>query len=431
MRLFAIELKEVLSNKTVKILKSSNVSLSDVNNPMKATKESEQYREIRAGIFLSGLSVFAQLYLFQPLLPQLCHSYHISPASSAWTVSGSTLGMALGLFVFSFRADTYSRKRLMTFSLITSSLLTICSALVPHFELLVIINTIKGFLLSGVSAVALAYLAEEVSPAILGQAIALYLSGNAIGGMSGRMLVTLFSGWFGWHNAVIIIGVLSLMLGILFVIKLPPSQHFIPEPVDIKRKINQMSSFMHNLIMIRIFLAATLFMGAFVAVYNYLGFRLESPPFSLPHYIVASVFLMYTIGVVGTIAAGRLSDKIAPTKLIKISLLFLSIGIISLLTGNLAVLVLGLGVMTLGFFATHTLASKIISQTAKEGKSSATSIYWLFYYAGSSIIGTSTGMILSSYGWSFLIYSLFLISLIAMALIWRIKQPPTPTVTRN
>lgn len=408
----------------------SEIHTSESAKQLKATQESEQYREIRAGIFLSGLSVFAQLYLFQPLLPQLCHSYHISPASSAWTVSGSTLGMALGLFVFSFKADTYSRKRLMTFSLITSSLLTISSAFAPFFELLVIINTLKGFLLSGVSAVALAYLAEEVSPGILGQAIALYLSGNAIGGMSGRMLVTLFSGWFGWHHAVVIVGILSLILGILFVIKLPASQHFIPEPVDIRRKISQMSSFMHNLVMIRIFLAATLFMGAFVAVYNYLGFRLEAPPFSLPHYIVASVFLMYTIGVVGTIAAGRLSDKIAPTRLIKLSLLMLAIGIISLITGNLAILVIGLGIMTLGFFATHTLASKIISQTAKEGKSSATSIYWLFYYAGSSVIGTSTGMILSSFGWDFLIYSLFMISLIAMALIWRIKQPPTTTKTR-
>ncbi len=419
---------QTTSNKS---LSTSNITHSESNKQFKATKESEQYREIRAGIFLSGLSVFAQLYLFQPLLPQLCHSYQISPASSAWTVSGSTLGMALGLFVFSFKADTYSRKRLMTFSLITSSLLTISSAFAPFFELLVGINTLKGFLLSGVSAVALAYLAEEVSPAILGQAIALYLSGNAIGGMSGRMLVTLFSGWFGWHNAVVIVGILSLILGVLFVIKLPASQHFIPEPVDIKRKIRQMSAFMHNLVMIRIFLAATLFMGAFVAVYNYLGFRLEAPPFSLPHYIVASVFLMYTIGVVGTIAAGRLSDKIAPTRLIKLSLLLLAVGIISLLTGDLAVLVIGLGIMTLGFFATHTLASKIISQTAKEGKSSATSIYWLFYYAGSSVIGTSTGMILSSFGWDFLIYSLFMISLIAMALIWRIKQPTSTTLKKT
>ncbi len=419
---------QTTSNKS---LSTSSITHSESNIQLKATKESEQYREIRAGIFLSGLSVFAQLYLFQPLLPQLCHSYHISPASSAWTVSGSTLGMALGLFVFSFKADTYSRKRLMTFSLITSSLLTISSAFAPFFDLLVVINTLKGFLLSGVSAVALAYLAEEVSPAILGQAIALYLSGNAIGGMSGRMLVTLFSGWFGWHHAVVIVGILSLILGVLFVIKLPASQHFIPEPVDIKRKIRQMSAFMHNLVMIRIFLAATLFMGAFVAVYNYLGFRLEAPPFSLPHYIVASVFLMYTIGVVGTIAAGRLSDKIAPTRLIKLSLLLLAVGIISLLTGNLAVLVIGLGIMTLGFFATHTLASKIISQTAKEGKSSATSIYWLFYYAGSSVIGTSTGMILSSFGWDFLIYSLFMISLIAMALIWRIKQPTSTTLKKT
>ena len=44
-------------------------------------------------------------------------------------------------------------------------------------------------------------------------------------------------------------------------------------------------------------------------------------------------------------------------------------------------------------------ASRIVSVNASRSKSSATSIYWLSYYAGSSIIGSLTGIILTRFGW--------------------------------
>ena len=60
---------------------------------------------IRVAIVLSGVAVFSQLYLFQPLLPELCDAFGISPAQSSFAVSRGTLGMAAGLFLFAFAAD--------------------------------------------------------------------------------------------------------------------------------------------------------------------------------------------------------------------------------------------------------------------------------------------------------------------------------------
>ena len=41
-------------------------------------------------------------------------------------------------------------------------------------------------------------------------------------------------------------------------------------------------------------------MGGFVAVYNYLGFRLEGPPFFLPASLASLVFLAYLAGTVSS-----------------------------------------------------------------------------------------------------------------------------------
>ena len=45
-------------------------------------------------------------------------------------------------------------------------------------------------------------------------------------------------------------------------------------------------------------------MGGFVAVYNYLGFRLSGEPFSLPATLISLIFLAYLSGTVTSRWAG-------------------------------------------------------------------------------------------------------------------------------
>lgn len=187
-----------------------------MNLSEKADQGSQRFRYIKLCIFFSGLSVFAQLYLFQPILPMAAEHFKVSAGDTSLLVSSSTIGMALGLLFFAFKADSYSRKGLMVFSLISSALLTLISTWIPSLSLLIVIGIFKGFVVSGVSAVALAYLTEEVSTLAIPMAISMYLSGNTIGGMSGRILATLVAGEFGWRNAILVIGIESLILGIIF-----------------------------------------------------------------------------------------------------------------------------------------------------------------------------------------------------------------------
>ncbi|AZA98300.1 MFS transporter [Chryseobacterium joostei] len=385
----------------------------------KADQGSQRFRFIKLCIFFSGLSVFAQLYLFQPMLPMAAEHFKVSVGDTSLLVSSSTIGMALGLLFFAFKADSYSRKELMAFSLISSALLTIISTWIPSLSLLIAIGIFKGFVVSGVSAVALAYLTEEVNAAVIGAAISMYLSGNTIGGMSGRILATLIAGEFGWRNAVLVIGIESLILGIIFWKLFPESKFFNPQKTDYHLKMKQMKFFLTNPYMLRLYFIAALVMGVFVSVYNYLTFRLEAAPFSLSHFIIAFIFLMYVFGVFGTMIVGRLSKRFPANNILKASILFMIVGALLLLSENLYILIFGLALFTLSFFASHTMASQMTALYAKRGKSSATSIYWLFYYFGSSILGSGTGYLLHSYSWNvfiaFLIFSIVIALLLATA----------------
>ncbi|OPC25792.1 MFS transporter [Elizabethkingia meningoseptica] len=394
-----------------------------MNNVDKADRNSKRFRNIKLCIFLSGLSVFAQIYLFQPLLPMVSEHFQRSVGDSSLLVSSSTIGMALGLFFFAFKADDFSRKKLMVFSLLTSAILTIISVWIPSLPLLMAIGVIKGFVISGVSSVALAYLTEEVSVAIVGMAISMYISGNTIGGMSGRILATIIAGEMGWQKAVLIIGIESLLMGLIFWKFFPESRFFVPQKINFSRKLKQMGKFISDPYMLRLYLIAALLMGVFVSVYNYLTFRLESPPFSLNHLFVAFIFLMYTFGVFGTMATSRLSQRFEQKYILRIFIITMLGGVCLLLSHNITLLIIGLALLTFSFFAVHTMASRLITLHAKEGKSSATSIYWLFYYFGSSILGSGTGYLLHATSWTGFVTVLLLTVAISFLLTIRNRNP--------
>ena len=359
----------------------------------------KRFRIIRNCMLISGLSVFAQLYLFQPMLSELQASFGVSLATGSLAVSASTIGMATGLFLFAFKADTFKRERLMSLSLILSALLTITSAFMSHFVLLLLLNFLKGIALSGVSAVALAYLSDEIEPGKIGLASSLYLSGNTIGGMAGPVAGSLLAGWGGWQLAVWVIGITSLLLGFLFYWKIPTSSQVSQNSISIREKLQQMRDLLSKRLFIGMYLIAALAMGVFVSVYNYISIQLESPRYGLPHQMIAMIFVMYLTGVAGSIIVGKLSDKHRPERLLRYSLILLGAGLSMLLIPRLWALIAGLGILTFAFFSTHTIASRIVSVNASRSKSSATSIYWLSYYAGSSIIGSLTGIILTRFGW--------------------------------
>ena len=87
-------------------------------------------------------------------------------------------------------------------------------------------RALVGLSLSGVAAVAMTYLSEEIDPAVVAFSMGLYISGNSIGGMSGRLVSGVLTDFFSWRIAVAIIGLFALAAAFMFWKILPASKHF-------------------------------------------------------------------------------------------------------------------------------------------------------------------------------------------------------------
>lgn len=383
--------------------------------------EQQLLRRIKTGIFLSGLCVFAQLYVFQPLLPALSGYYDITASASSWSVSLSTLGMAFGLFLYAFRADALPRKKIMVNAILWASLITTLTPWMPRFEIVLICCFLKGVLLSGVTAVALAYLSEEVKLTQLGVVIGLYLSGNTVGGMLGRTGALLISDYAGWQWAVSSIGLLCFAIGLVFRKTFPSSRNFTPKLPIYKLKRLKMFAFLKHRQLLALYILGAIIMSCFVAVYNYISFELIHH-YQLDTHLVAAIFTMYLVGVYASVAAGKWTDRYASQQILWTLIVLYICGNICFFVPLLGLQITGLVCITFAFFAAHTLATRMVSQSVLTAKSTATSLYWLFYYVGSSIMGVAAGYVYDLYHWTGMILFLLLLLLAALMITLYLKK---------
>ena len=373
-------------------------------------------KSIAFSVFLSGFSCFALLYYYQSLLPEISSFFGVSKTESSLAVSLATMGMALGFLTCMFVADRFERKKLIAFSLIIPAALSITSSLSANFITLISINFLKGFLLSGSASISLAYISEEVSEKNRLRVTGLYIAGNAIGGMFGRVFAAYFAHEYSWQLSSQTLGIICLGFGVLFLLFSPGSTHFRPKKENISSLIRPNLKLVFDKNLIPYYVTGFIILGVFVSIYNYLQFILVKPPFNFDRAYMPYIYLMYIFGVFGSVTTAKLGKHFTSQSLLKSMGIIASAGIALLYSGNGLIVILGLAIFTFSFFLMHVLCNKSLGELYPEKRSVIISIYLLLYYLGSSVIGTSTGVILENWGWQYFLLSLmgltFLISLI-------------------
>lgn len=392
---------------------------------------SSSFKRANISLFLAGLSTFALLYDMQPLLPILAQTFGLDAGASSLSVSVATGALALALLFASWLSDAWSRKAIMAAALIVSSALCLAVALCPWWQGILVARALTGLALSGVPAVALAYLGEEVAPRDQGYAVGLYIAGNAIGGMSGRLLVGILAEWIGWRWSLGVLGVLALGSSLAFVLLLPPSRHFVRQRVPARVLLQRMGAHLRNPAQCMLYAEAFLLMGSFVTLYNYIGFRLSAAPYGLSHAAIASIFAVYLVGSAASAWIGALSATYGQARLLWPTVLLMGLGVALMALAPLPAVIAGIAVTTFGFFAAHALASGWVGRLAATGRAQASALYLCGYYLGSSLLGTLGGSFWERAGWggvsAMVGVALAAALAIALRLAWKPPQPEGAT----
>jgi MFS transporter, YNFM family, putative membrane transport protein len=357
-------------------------------------------RRIGGGLFLAGFATFSLLYCTQPLLPLLAQDFRVSPAESSLALSLSTGFLAIAIIGAAVVSEAIGRRGLMFASMAGAALLNLATAAMPDWRFLLLCRAAEGFVLGGVPAVAMAYLAEEVDGDSIGLSMGLYVAGTALGGMAGRVGAGILADRLSWHAALQIVGVIGIATSIAFVVVLPASRNFVRQSGFHPRyHLRAWWSHLSDRGLPLLFAIGFLVMGAFVVVYNYAGFRLIAPPYGLDQSTIGLIFTVYAFGIVASSVAGAAADRIGRRRVLPVGFGLAIAGTALTLVGNLLVFVAGIVLLTIGFFITHSVASGWVGRLAATAKGHASSLYLLAYYIGSSVGGTAGGPFWSAGGW--------------------------------
>src|SRR3954469_14206978 len=172
-------------------------------------------------VVLAGFTAFLDLYATQPLLPLLMRVFGASHVAVSFTVTASTIAVAVAAPLVGRGADRVGRKRVIVGSAVLLALATGAAATATTLRQLIVWRFVQGLATPGVFAIALVYIHDEWPRSHVGRATAAYISGTVTGGFCGRALAGVLAATFTWQTAFLVLAGANALAAVALAVWLP------------------------------------------------------------------------------------------------------------------------------------------------------------------------------------------------------------------
>ncbi|PYF83520.1 YNFM family putative membrane transporter [Marinomonas alcarazii] len=377
-------------------------------------------------LIIGSFMIFANVYVTQPLLPMIANEFSITPLQASGSFTITTLTLGISLLFYGPISDALGRKGIMVMTMVGITLTTFCLSLVQSYESLLVLRGLQGFFLAGLPAIAVAYLGDEYTPEALMVAVGLYISGNTLGGIGGRLIGGFVGEWLGSSATFGVMSAISLLCLLAFFFLLPKSQHFEAKPLRVGHILMNMKSHLQNRRLITSYCIGGFSFFIFINQYSYVTFVLEAEPYNLSAKYVGLLFLTYLSGTLGSALSGKLAKRWSQPNIMVLGTCIFMLGSLVTLGDSLIAIITGLLINSFGFFLCHSTASSFVSRNAKHSKASASSLYLVFYYLGASLGGFYLDPFWQTDGWTGVILGSWLVlGFVVLAGVSLIRQTRT------
>jgi predicted MFS family arabinose efflux permease len=365
---------------------------------------------------LAGFVVMADNWVLSPILPAIARSIQVPPVQVGLLISAYMIPFGLFQLVFGPLADRYGKKQVITFSMIFFTAGTALCGFGLGLLDLSLYRAMTGVFAASVMPISLALISDVVPMERRQQAVGTFLGISFLGQGFSMSMGGSISYFVSWRSVFFTYGALSLISTLLLVFagrkapsKKNPQSQFIKPYLDLLRNSK-------NLWVYLVILAeGILVIGSF----SYLGAYTEH----LFHYNYFVIGLVLTAFGAGAVITGRLVGRIAP-KIGRPNTL--TLGLISAVLADILLsrinsspvgLILGVGLLGIGFMLAHSSLLTIATEFAKAARGTAMSLV-AFCFMGGGGVGTAIGgKIIGSAGYPYfyLLFGIFLAGLVGIA----------------
>ena len=159
--------------------------------------------------------------------PRMAREFGLSVSQMGIAFSAGTFGLLPGAMLGGRLADRIGRKRVLIASVVLFGLLSIATAQVSTFAMLVVVRVLTGIGLGGAMPNLIALSSEAVEPRSRSSAVATMYCGIPFGGVIASLIGVLLAGDTEWRHIFYVGGVGPLLLVPLLVWFLPESRAYL------------------------------------------------------------------------------------------------------------------------------------------------------------------------------------------------------------
>jgi YNFM family putative membrane transporter len=349
----------------------------------------------------AGFTAFLGVYATQPLLPLLGEVFAAPKSAVVLTVTAPTVAVALASPLAGWLVHRAGHRRAVVLSLATLALPAALAAAAPSLAVLVGLRFLQGIVSACAYVALLALVSDAWRGRGVGRALSALVTGNVLGGFTGRLLAGAVAGPLGWRPAFLALAVATATTALVAWRGLPradPSPTGTPAP-GTRLEPGALQA-----------MAAPGVVGAFavgfavllsqVAVFTYVTFHLAAPPFGLGPAALGWLFTIYLVGAALTPVAGRLIDRHGPRRVLVATLALGMAGTAATLAPWLPAIVAGLAaVSTLTFVGSAATTTRLQQVARHDVHALASGLYVSLHYLGGSV-GAFLPALLRGGGWA-------------------------------
>ncbi len=337
--------------------------------------------------------IFSTIYTPQAILPELQDYFHISIAQTNLLLFGMLFVLMLTTPMYAPLARRYEKKKLMLFSIGFLACSVLISAWASNFYWLLFSRVLQGIFIPGITAIMLSYVQEIYPKKHHGFGMGIYMAATGFGAVLGRLLAGWMTQWYGWREAFGLFVVLLVLAWAVMYIGLPSSKS-----TSTSRDINKKMflGYLKSFKILSILLVPMVVFFSFMAVSSFVTYRLAEAPFALNPSALGNTFLVLLVAVIVSPLAGKYSDTLGRVKVLFLGIVILLIGIVLSTIGSYILILLGLGLVTVGMFSVQAVAPTYLGDLVPDDKATVAVLYQTFFYFGGAM-----GTMLPAVAWNY------------------------------
>ncbi|MGV0392946.1 MFS transporter [Corynebacterium riegelii] len=154
-------------------------------------------------------------------------NWHLDPAGATQISTAGLVGMTLGALFIGAATDKLGRRKVMIFSVLAFSVLTLAMGFTYNFWLFLTLRFLAGVGLGGCLPTAISMVTEFRGRAKAGSSTTTVMTGYHVGAVLTAFLALFLINPFGWHSMFIVGAIPGLILAPLMYFLLPESPDFL------------------------------------------------------------------------------------------------------------------------------------------------------------------------------------------------------------